>query len=77
MFLFFVCLFLAYLAYQVIFKLVIPIYRTTRQVRRTFREMQERMQAQNGEEKPYPPGTHTNAPKDKVGGDYIEFEEVK
>lgn len=77
MFLFFVCLFLAYLAYQVIFKLVIPIYRTTRQVRRTFREMQERMNGQTGEGKSFGSGTSAAAPKDKVGGDYIEFEELK
>lgn len=68
-------LFLAYITYQVIFKLVIPIYRTTRQVRRTFRDMQERMQSRS-DDQPY--GQDTKAtPKDKVGGDYIEFEEVK
>lgn len=69
-------LFLAYITYQVIFKLVIPIYRTTRQVRRTFRDMQERMQTRS-EDQPYGQDTKDTPPKDKVGGDYIEFEEVK
>ena len=74
---FFIGLFLAYLAYQVIFKLVIPIYRTTRQVRRTFKDMQERMQSQAGENNPYNSNGNSIPTKDKVGGDYIEFEEVK
>lgn len=77
MLLFFVCLFLAYLAYQVIFKLIIPIYRTTRQVKRTFRDMQERMQSQSGTADPYHSNTQPLPQKDKVAGDYIEFEEVK
>ena len=77
MFWFFVSLFLAYLAYQVIFKLVIPIYRTTRQVKRTFRDMQDRMQAQTGEAPAYSTTSNAKPQKDKVGGDYIEFEEVK
>ena len=78
MFWFFFSLFLAYLAYQVIFKLVIPIYRTTRQVKRTFRDMQERMQGQASTSNPYGTNTADSKPqRDNVGGDYIEFEEVK
>ncbi|RZJ99071.1 MAG: hypothetical protein EOO46_22905, partial [Flavobacterium sp.] len=40
---------LAYLLFRVVFDFVIPIYKTTKKVKRTFREMNERMnQQQNG-----------------------------
>jgi hypothetical protein len=65
--------FLAYLAYQLVFKFILPIYRTTRQVKRGFNEMKERM---NG----HAPADQTASrvtPKGKPIGDYIDFEEVK
>lgn len=69
-------LFLAYIAYNLVFKFIIPIYRTTRQVKRGFREMQERMQQQAGQ-----PGAHhqqqARPSAKEVSGDYIDFEEVK
>lgn len=69
--------FLFYLAYRLLFDLVLPIYRTTRQVRRGFREMQDRM---NQHAQPFRPETGP-APQQKVqsdkAGDYIEFEEIK
>jgi hypothetical protein len=40
--------FIAYLLFRLVFDFVIPIYRTTKKVKRTFREMNERMNAQNG-----------------------------
>ncbi len=72
--------FLVYLAYRILFGLVIPLYRTTRKVKRSFREMQEKMQEQQSfyhdgytsQEK----RTSTHA-KGAEPGDYIEFEEVK
>ncbi len=70
--------FLAYLLYQLIFKFVIPIYRTTQQVKRGFREMNERM---NGQSNGYATTQNTTTQQkgtdiDKVG-EYIDFEEVK
>ncbi len=73
--------FLVYLAYRLIFGFIIPVYRTTRQVKRQFRDMQEKMQEQHNNTnindegpKQYEskPGTATS----KVG-DYIDFEEIK
>jgi hypothetical protein len=70
---------LIYIAYQFIFKLVIPLYRATRKIKKGFREMNERMQAQQNPEgqagnfeadtskKPFKPRSE----------DYIEYEEVK
>ena len=75
-------LFMAYLAYKLIFGLVIPLFRTTRRIRKSFREMQEQMQgAGNGfnrQETPRPQATAAQ-PHNKGAEpeDYIEFEEVK
>jgi hypothetical protein len=71
-------LFIAYTLYQLIFKFILPVYRTTRQIKKGFREMQERMQGQG--QQPYGQGAQpANQPseKNKVAGDYIDFEEVK
>lgn len=67
--------FLAYLLYQFVFRLVLPIYRTTRQVRKGFREMQERMN-QHHQPRQDRPSTTTGSNK-KPPGDYIDFEEIK
>ena len=74
-------IFLAYMLYQVVFKLVIPIYRTTRQVKRSFREMQEQMNA-HARAQGHPPVDETvnstySQPKEKKTGEYIDFEEIK
>jgi hypothetical protein len=69
--------FLAYLLYQLIFKFIIPIYRTTKKVKNSFRDMQERMNSHvnaNGSENTSQP---VKTSKTKKAGDYIEFEEVK
>jgi hypothetical protein len=73
MFLFLFYCFLAYLLYQLVFKFVIPIYRTTKQVKKGFRDMQERMQQH---QQSSTSTSKTNNSTSKVG-DYIDFEEVK
>lgn len=69
---------LIYLLYQLIFRLIIPIWRTTRQVKRGFRDMQERM---NGfgrqQETPTSATVRPSNSKPPKQGDYIDFEEVK
>jgi hypothetical protein len=72
----FLYILLAFILYQLIFKFIIPIYRTTRQVKRSFREMKERMhghQTQNG----FNPTPEPEKQNDNIKGDYIDFEEVK
>lgn len=77
---FFFYAFLVYLLYKLIFDFILPVYRTTRQVKRGFREMQDRMyQQQNGG----PHASQAGAVKQnsttgrKGDEDYIDFEEVK
>ena len=70
-------IFLIYLAYRLIFHFIIPIYKTTRQVKKQFQDMHNRMQdqmnQQYGSEQSPPP---TPEKKEQVG-DYIDFEDVK
>ena len=70
--------FLIYLAYRLIFHFIIPIYKTTRQVKKQFREMHSRMQDNMSQQQPYQqsaaPATET---KKQQPGDYIDFEELK
>ena len=70
--------FLIYLAYRLVFHFIIPIYKTTRQVKKQFREMHSRMQDNMGQQQPYQQAA-TPAPENskQQSGDYIEFEELK
>ncbi len=68
---------LAYIVFQFIFKLVIPVYLASRKIKKGFREMQSKMQ-----EHMQQPGFTTqpspsNPEPQKKAGDYIDFEEVK
>ena len=76
-FLFF--LFLFYVLYKLVFDFIIPIYRTTRKVKQSFREMQQKMQEQQQPgATPYGPSPANNTRKKQEPlGDYIDFEEVK
>jgi hypothetical protein len=68
---------LVYLAYQFIFNLVIPVYRTSRRIRKGFKEMHSRMQQEssNAGQQPHDFKERSTARPDP--DDYIEFEEVK
>ena len=79
--------FIIYLAYRLIFHFIIPIYKTTKQVRKQFREMSARMNRSDGNsqmedhinqqqpnQQPMPPRQED---KKAQAGDYIDFEEVK
>ena len=70
--------FLIYLAYRLVFHFIIPIYKTTRQVKKQFREMHSRMQDNMGQQPPYQqPVTPVAENKNQQAGDYIDFEELK
>lgn len=75
-FLFFAFLF--YVLFKLVFDFVLPVYRTTRRVRKSFRDMQQKMQEQQAGNGSYPHSQNGKAAKDKEPlGDYIDFEEVK
>lgn len=77
---FFFSIFIAWLLYKLVFDLLIPGYKVTKQVRRQMSDMQEHMRQQYGSQQtgsqqssaPNPP-----PPKKVDKGDYIDFEEIK
>jgi hypothetical protein len=69
--------FLAYLFYKLVFNFILPVYRTTKQIKKSFREMQENAPQQNERQANE---TSPNSSKTKATGkvgDYIDFEEVQ
>jgi hypothetical protein len=70
-------LFLAFLLYNIVFKIVIPIYRTTRQVKQGFREMNARMQGQTPNENGFSTESRKKTAPAKKEAEYIDFEEIK
>ena len=71
--------FLAYLLFRLVFNFIIPIYKTTKKVKRTFREMQEQMsRSQHGHApQQQQPSANVTVNKKSTSSDYIDFEEVK
>jgi hypothetical protein len=79
--------FLIYLGYRLVFNFIIPIYKTTRQVKKQFSEMSARMNSSDGhnrmqdnmgQQPPYQqPVTPATENKNQQAGDYIDFEELK
>ena len=71
-----------YVGYKLIFDLIVPVVRASRQVHRQFRNMNEHMQQQANASQNGWQGTgeqqKTTAPSPKPEkGDYIDFEEIK
>ena len=69
--------FLLYLLYKLRFDFIIPIYRTTKQVKKGFREMHERMNDQMNQQQGFQNPTSTTKAKSEKPGEYIDFEEIK
>jgi len=71
-------IFLLYLAYKFIFEFIIPLYKTSKQVRQKMAEMQEKMEHhRKGTTGTNPSASTDTKMKTTVGGDYIEYEEIK
>ena len=60
------------------FKLIVPVYKTTKQFKKGFRQMQEKMNEQYQQQQSQAQSTSAGSGTSKVpAGDYIDFEEVK
>ena len=69
--------FLIYLLYQLVVNFIVPVYRTTKQVKKGFRQMREKMNEQM--KQPQQASARTSSaesPQNSVG-EYIDFEEIK
>ena len=69
--------FLTYLLYRLIFNFILPIYRTTKKVRKGFRDMQEKMNQQQNASDADPNMAEDKKPSLNNVGEYIDFEDVK
>jgi hypothetical protein len=69
-------LFLIYLLYKLIFDFIIPIYESSKKIKKQFGEMQDKMQNDINNYQNHPK-TSSTEPAPKKEGDYIDFEEVK
>lgn len=63
-----------YLLYKFIFDFIIPIYRTTKQMKGQVKNMQEKMREQEKSQQMHSTATPTQKAKRE---DYIDFEEIK
>jgi hypothetical protein len=69
-------LFLIYILYKLIFEFIVPVYQSTKKIRKQFGEMQEKMQQDMNAANTRNASSHP-PPKVKREGDYIEYEEIK
>jgi len=79
MFRFLLYFFLIYLGYQFIFNFLIPIFKTTQQVRKNVRAMHDRMNefADTQQNSASPQNNSRDKSSKEPVGDYIDFEEIK
>ncbi len=71
-------LFLLYLLYKLIFDFIIPIYQTSKKVKKQFGEMHNKMQDQmNTFNQQQNPAAKTTAQEPAKKEDYIDYEEIK
>lgn len=68
---------LIYLVYRFIFNFIIPVYKTTRQVKKEFGNMKSRMEEHMNQQYAEQQKSSPSADKKEKVGDYIDFEEVK
>jgi len=71
--------FLIYLAYRFIFNFLIPIFKTTQQVKKDVRAMHDRMNKFSSAQQNSPSSQSKSPDKSsrEPVGDYIDFEEIK
>ena len=69
-------LFLIYILYQLIFEFIIPVYQSTKKIRKQFGDLQSKMQQDMNAAATKRPSA-PQEPNIKREGDYIDFEEVK
>lgn len=70
---------LIWFLYNLVFRFIIPVYKTTRQMKKKFREMQTNMQEQMNQQQDF--STQAQAAEKSTSKarreDYIDFEEIK
>jgi Sec-independent protein translocase protein TatA len=70
-------LFALYFLYKLIFDFIIPLAKTTKQVKKQFSSMQQQMQEKQAQFNATQQQTNTNPKPTQKKDDYIDFEEIK
>ena len=75
-------LFILYLVYKLVFDLIIPVAKTTKQVKKQFVDMNAQMQEKMKQQEQQPTNSYKATPKTPTQStakrdDYIDFEEIK
>ena len=72
-------IFLIYIIYKLIFDFIIPVYNTTKKVKKQFGDMHTKMQDQMNEmnKQQAAPKTTVSSPPPPKADEYIDYEEVK
>ncbi len=72
-------LFIIYMAYKLIFDFIIPLYRTTKQMKQKMSDMHQKMQEQERNQGQFNSTVDkkTTVSPPKYSDDYIDYEEVK
>ena len=69
---------LIWFLYNLVFRFIIPIYKTTRQVKKKFREMHDHVQKEQMKQEGFNQASNPQNPSPKPrSSDYIDFEEIK
>jgi hypothetical protein len=68
---------LVWFLYVVIFRFVIPVYITTRDLKKKFRQMHQEREDQIKQQQGFTNPSGQNPASSKPVGDYIDFEEIK
>lgn len=72
-------IFLLYLLYKFIFDFIIPVYESSKRIKKQFGEMQDKMQSdmRNYQNQQQAAQAEQQKSAGKKEGDYIDFEEIK
>lgn len=66
-----------WILYKLVFEFIIPVYNSTKHVRRQVRDMQQHMREQFEQQQQQQAPPQQPSPKPREKGDYIDFEEIK
>ena len=69
-------LFLIYILYKLIFDFIVPVYNSTKKIKKQFGDMHEKMQQDMNAMNSKQAHAHSET-KVKREGDYIDYEEIK
>jgi Sec-independent protein translocase protein TatA len=68
-------LFVLYIIYKFVFELIIPVYKTTKHIKKKMNEMNDHLENQQRKNQSFS-SSNTDKKKEK-NNDYIDYEEIK